>query len=115
MVRFRRRTMKPMGHIALLAIAVWCAGCQPKARITVVVVDDEGKSVEKADVAVLGFNREKIGHTDRHGKFTATLRNPKGSVDLVVDKKGYYSIHRHIHSFTGGLTNGHWLPWNPEV
>jgi hypothetical protein len=104
-----------MGYVALGMITIWCAGCQPKAQITVCVVDDEGKAVEKAEVAVLGFNRERIGHTDRQGKFTATLRNAKSSVDLVVDKKGYYSIHRHIHAFTGGLSNGRWLPWDPEV
>jgi len=104
-----------MKAVVLVAIAICCAGCQPKARITVCVVDDEGKAVEKAEVAVLGFNREEIGYTDGQGKFTATVRNAKGSVDLVVDKNGYYSIHRHIHAFTGGLTNGRWLPWNPEV
>jgi hypothetical protein len=107
--------MNPMLSMPLLAVAILCAGCQPKAQITVRVVDDEGKSVENAEVAVLGLNREKVGRTDRQGKFTATVRNSKSSVDLVVDKNGYYSINRHVHVFSDGLTDGRWLPWNPEV
>jgi len=98
-----------------LVLIICCVGCQPKARITVRVVDDEGKSVEGAEVTVLGFTKERTGHTDRQGRFTATVRNAKSSVDLVVDKKGYYSIHRHIHEFAVGLTNSRWEPWNPEV
>jgi hypothetical protein len=93
-------------------------GCFPgehKAQLTVRVTDDEGKPVADAMVAVLGFNRERKGRTDRDGRFTATLRNGMSGVDIVVDKRGYYSINRHVFDFVGGQTNGCWQPWNPEV
>jgi hypothetical protein len=107
--------MKAAACCTVLALILSCAGCQPKARITVRVVDDDGKSVEGAEVTVLGLSKEETGETDRQGSFTATVRNGKSSVDLVADKKGFYSIHRHIYEFAGGLTNGRWIPWNPEV
>ena len=107
--------MRPAAHFVLLGLAICCAGCQPKARITVRVVDDGGQPVTAAKVVVLGFNREQEGKTDRQGRFTATVRTALAGVDIVVDKKGFYSIHRHIHEFTGGLLDRRWQPWNPEV
>jgi hypothetical protein len=99
-------------------VACWSTGCLPgehKAQLTVRVTDDEGKPVADAMVAVLGFNRERKGKTDRDGRFTATLRNGMSGVDIVAEKKGYYSIGRYIYEFTGGYTNDQWRPWNPEL
>jgi len=99
----------------LLTFLSCCAGCHPKAQITISVVGDDGKSVEGAEVTVVGFTKIRTGHTDRQGKFTVTIPNPVSSVDLAVNKKAYYSINRHIYEFNGGLVNGRWEPWNPEV
>jgi hypothetical protein len=96
----------------------WGTGCLPgehKAQLTVRVTDDEGKPVADAIVAVLGFNRERKGKTDRDGRFTATLRNGMSGVDIVAEKKGYYSISRYIYEFAGGYTKDQWQPWNPEL
>ena len=94
------------------------SGCVPagsKVQLTVRVTDDEGKPVADAAVAVLGFNRESEGMTDRDGRFTAKFRNVMSGVDIVVKKRGYYSISRYIHDFTGGDVDGRWQPWNPEL
>jgi hypothetical protein len=85
------------------------------AQLTVRVVDDEGNPVADADVAVLGFNRECEGKTDRQGRFTANLRNAISGVDIVLEKRGYYSISRHIFEFTDKDTNDRWQPWNPQL
>src|SRR5262245_61891699 len=115
----RRRTMRLTLWLVLSGfIAFASTGCSPgehKVQLTVCVSDDEGKPVADAVVAVLAFNREREGKTDRNGRFTATLRNGMGGVDIVVQKKGYYSISRYIYDFTGGYTNDQWQPWNPEL
>lgn len=71
--------------------------------------------MEGAEVTVVGSTKLKTGHTDRQGRITATIRNAMSSVDLAVHKKDYYSINRHIYEFSGGVTNGRWESWNPDV
>jgi hypothetical protein len=111
--------MKPAARLFLAGLLVfWGTGCFPgehKAQLTVRVTDDEGKPVADAMVAVLGFNRERKGRTDRDGRFTATLRNGMSGVDIVVDKQSYYSIGRHIYDFPGGYVDDRWQPWNPTI
>ena len=107
--------MRTTASLLVLMLLVWTTGCQPKAQITVRVLDDESQPVTEAKVVVLGFNKEQEGKTDRQGRFTATVRTALAGVDIVVDKKGFYSIRRHIHEFTGGLVDRRWQPWNPEV
>jgi hypothetical protein len=101
--------------IAVLMLAVCgCTPNGPKAQVTIRVIDDMGESVEEALVTVLGSRREHEGRTDKEGRFTATVRTTKGGVDIVVEKKGYYSISRYIFDFFGDV-DGRWQPWNPEL
>jgi hypothetical protein len=102
---------------AILAVLAnsGCAPGGPKAQLTVRVTDDEGKPVAGATIAVLGSFRESEGKTDLEGRFTATLRNAWSAVDIVIRKRGYYSINRHIFEFSGGDVDGRWQPWNPEL
>jgi hypothetical protein len=92
-----------------------CAPDIPIAQLTFRVADDEGKPVPNAVVAVLGIPGESQGLTDQQGQFTANLRNAKSAVEIVVEKKGYYSISRHIFEFVDGDANGYWQPQNSEL
>jgi hypothetical protein len=83
--------------------------------VTVYVVDDVGNPVEGALVAVLGFSRDREGKTDKQGRFTAVIRNTSSKIELVVRKKGHYSIGRHIYEFAGGYADNRWQPWNPDL
>ena len=99
-------------------LVIWGSGCipgGPKAQVTVHVIDDTGNPVEGALVAVLGVVREQEGKTDKQGRFVATIRNRSSKVEMVIRKKGYYAISRHIYEFNGGYTDNRWQPWNPEL
>lgn len=91
-----------------------CIPSGPKTQMAVRVIDDVGQPVAGAFVIVLGLRQESEGQTGNEGRFIARLRTPKGGVDIVVKKKGYYSISRHIFDFTGEV-DGRWQPWNPEL
>lgn len=107
----------PVRLFLVLLIAFAASSCGvggPKAQVTVRVVDDIGEPVAGAFVAVLEPRREGKGKTDPEGCFTATLRTTKGGVNIVVEKKGYYSVSRHIFEFVGEV-DGRWQPWNPKL
>jgi hypothetical protein len=82
--------------------------------VTVRVIDDTGRPVEGAFVAVLGAKREREGKTSREGLFAATLRTTNGKLEIVAKKDGYYSISRHIFDFTGRLDD-RWQPWDSTI
>jgi hypothetical protein len=84
-------------------------------QVTIHVVDDAGSPVEGALVAVLGIAREREGRTDKKGHFLATIRSTSSKVEIVIRKKGYYAIGRHIYEFSGGHIDDRWQPWNPEL
>ena len=92
-----------------------CVPGGPKLQVTVHVIDDAGNPVEGALVAVLGIVREREGKTDRQGQFTATIRNASSQVEIVIQKKGYYAISRHIYDLGGGDVDDRWQPWNPKL
>ena len=92
-----------------------CVPGGPKLQVTVHVIDDAGNPVEGALVAVLGIVREREGKTDRQGRFTATIRNASSQIEIVIRKKGYYAISRHIYELGGGDVDDRWQPWNPEL
>ena len=108
--------MKKLGRLLTLVsvLGLCCAGCVPKAKVTVRIVGDDNAPVADATVYVNGFNTKREGKTDRGGLFTAKLRNPTGQLDLMVKKDGFYTIWWYSY-FYKTHTNGQWVPWNPTV
>ncbi len=104
----------PLFFAVLMTVTIGCIPGGPQVQVTVQAIDDAGKAVAGASVAVLGSRRESEGKTDQEGCFTATLRTTKGGVDIVIEKQGYYSISRHIFDFVGEV-DGRWQPWNPKL
>jgi len=110
--------MKVVGLFFALLVTFAVSSCVPggpEAKVTINVVDEAGSPVEGALVAVLGFTREREGKTDKLGRFTATIRNATSKIEVVIRKKGYYSISRHIYEYTGGYDDYRWKPWNPRL
>jgi hypothetical protein len=97
-----------------MIIACGCIQSGPRAQLTVRVVDDTGRPLEGAFVAVLGARQEREGTTDQQGSFAATLRTVIGKVEIVAKKEGYYSISRHIFDFTGEVDD-RWQPWDSTI
>src|SRR5262245_20581337 len=110
-----KRNLYPIYYVVILLSVSGCAPDIPTAQLTLRVADDEGKPLANAVIAVLGIPGESQGLTDQRGQFTAKLRNAKSAVEIVVEKKGYYSISRHIFEFVDGDTNGYWQPQNSEL
>ncbi len=90
------------------------------AKVTLVVLDEEGLPLEGIDVGV-GFEKNKRGGTettaqrgltDSEGHFTATGRC-NGHIGYGARKKGYYRTH-HDYDFSEFSAFG-WQPWNPEL
>ena len=92
------------------------------AKITFVVVDDEGQSVPDATVAGGFFNHRRGKHgfsqkTDHKG--TVSLEDVcVGDINYKVEKDGYYETRDRYWFFKSGfdcVKDGHWIPWNPAV
>lgn len=91
---------------------------RPEAKITVKVVDEQGKPIEGARVGI-GFYiggeaKEKavVGYSDNAGSFTGKA-NTFSDVGYSAKKDGYYK------SYNGfqfkEKKGGKWSPWNPEL
>lgn len=91
-----------------------------EAKVTLKVVDDDGRPVEGAMVGV-SFERNtsqgtqvttERGKTDADGFFTAT-GSGNGFVSFGAHKEGFYdSYYNHVFS---EKSIGRWQPWNPIV
>ena len=92
-----------------------------EAKVTLRVVDTEGKEVPDASVSLTFAFRQKnkpqIGLTDSNGLFVAhgTLTD-----DIIyrVTKAGYYETFDRFFiekAATRCLENGRWIPWNPTL
>lgn len=90
------------------------------AKITVLVVDDEGAPIEGAIVG-LGFEKNTGWETDATGKQGITGIDGRfvangdcnGHITYGADKKGYYNSH-YEYDFRDRNLLG-WKPWNPEL
>lgn len=92
------------------------------AKVTLHVVDQDGKDVPNADINMhFSCNNRRnepiLGKTDNMGCFTATDKLT-GEIIYSVTKEGYYRtrskfwlMQRDIRSFE----NGRWIPWNPTL
>jgi len=96
----------------------WGGGL-PEAKITVKVIDEDGKPVEGAKVGI-GFERNTgggakeipvEGYTNSDGLFSGSERG-NNYVGYTVSREGYY---KSIGSYRFKENNGRWEPWNPEV
>ncbi|MDH4162019.1 MAG: hypothetical protein OEW15_04940 [Nitrospirota bacterium] len=90
------------------------------AKVTLKIVDEEGKPVERAKIGA-GFmiriysttkEVEENGYSDSDGHFTASA-TAGDEVNFDVTKEGYYKSGG-SYSFKE-ISNGRWEPWNPEV
>ncbi len=90
------------------------------AKVTLRVVDSEGKPVADADVQVAFFYRGSYpinGKTDLNGFFTASHRSGS-DVQFHAIKEGYYRTHRTYWFYREGkpcAKDGRWQPWNPTL
>ena len=99
---------------------ILCTGCEPKARLTVRTVDDEGEPVVGAKVEIVfehGNNPDKFtvkaGSTDQYGSFTAEHRT-SGFVRLGSERDGYYrSSGKWVP--VSDRQSGRWSPWDHTI
>lgn len=116
--------VKQLLVLALMGVVFYCSNVRPsyalsdKAKITIIVVDEDGVAVKNAHVGV-GFEtntREKEtsvrGVTNVNGRFVAS-ESCNSSIGFRVTKDGYYKSVGHYlfekKNFYG------WEPWNPEI
>ena len=106
--------------IGLSAIASNAHALFKSAKVTLLVVDEEGRPLEGMDAGV-GFEKNtgwgtdasaQRGLTDENGRFTAA-GNCNGHIGYGVRKEGYYRSH-YDYDFKELGTFG-WEPWNPEL
>jgi hypothetical protein len=90
------------------------------AKVTLVVVDEDGKLLEGVDAGV-GFEKDigwstnasaQRGLTDATGRFTAS-GSCNGHIGYGAKKEGYYRSH-YDYDFKGLGMFG-WAPWDPEL
>lgn len=109
--------MKVAFNIALFtSIYLLLSGCAigfiwPTAKVEVVVVDEDGKPIQGADV-VIGFDQPGLesrtegvrGLSDSNGRFAAK-KVTTGTIHYGATKEGYYKSHykKEIGSYTPGL------------
>ena len=95
-----------------------CAFTPPLAKVTLNVVDEEGKPVEGANVGICfhGGCLKKdvtVGLTDNNGMFIASGLSSDGQVGGEVKKDGYYYSIFHSDFFYSRL--GMWQPWDKKT
>jgi len=91
-------------------------GCSPRAKITIKVVDDDGKSVDKAKVAVYFDEKHNDkGSTDADGLFTASSVSRYSDARIAIAKDRYYES-SYTYQFIPMRNDwGKWQPWNPVI
>jgi hypothetical protein len=110
--------------LIILVMILFQNGCSwgwglPEAKITIKVIDEQGKYIEGAHVGI-GFERNTGGGTkeipvdgitDIDGLFSGQERS-NNYVGYTVTKEGYYQS---TGTYRFKDNNGRWEPWNPEV
>ena len=110
--------------IALLLNSSACGIDLPKAKITLKIVDETGKPINGARVAI-GFNSiSKIkggskdiiikGTTDKNGFFSAAA-DTTGHIGYEAKIDGWYGSEGEYRYQSDKYDSGKWQPWNPEI
>lgn len=109
-----------MGFVASMFLQIDTYALYKKAKVTLIVVDEEGKPLEGVDAGV-GFEKNtgwstdtkaQRGLTDTEGRFIAS-GNCNGHIGYGGRKEGYYRSH-YEYDFKE-LGSFGWEPWNPEL
>lgn len=88
------------------------------AKVTVKLVDEEGKPVENAMTGLIfkygHLTKDSInGYTDRDGEYSVCSRTPDGTILGGASKKGYYDSGFGFVLYKKKL--GVWQPWNEQL
>ncbi len=112
--------MKTWISAVAAGLGLFSAGCEPKVRLTVRTIDDEGKPVVGASVDVAFEHRNnpdsftvKSGKTDQCGDFTAEHRT-SGFVRFGSRKDGHYRSSGNWVPVRD-MQSGRWSPWNHTI
>jgi hypothetical protein len=120
--------MKPYTYLLIAMILTLCidADAIPRAKITVIVKDEDGTLLSDAEVNVSFALPKKLGAewgsglfktvkqlTDSHGKCVIS-GDTAASLGLSVGKAGYYGSAGQTIEFTD-VVLGHWQPWNQTI
>ncbi len=103
--------------LACLTIHASTAAPLPEAKLTIKVVDDEGRSLSNMPVHVwLSESAIRDGQTDSNGLFVATGTCTIKDIPISVAKQGYYDS-RLTYSYPNyvSIKDNKWRPWNPTV
>jgi hypothetical protein len=87
------------------------------AKISVMVLDEEGQSIKNADVKVHFTSGEYTleGKTDNQGTISLTGYSGEGRIGGEINKNGYYysTFHYDYHPFSKKF--GRWEPWDKHI
>jgi hypothetical protein len=112
--------------LSIPSIAITQAGSLPKAKITVIVRNENGELVQGALVGVGGTMGARPGEavngsTSADGSFTAEVPS-NGEVGITARKDGYYDTLGPDYNFRNApraieraFLKDQWEPWNPTV
>ena len=97
-----------------------CVVGPPRAKVTLVVTDEQGERIEKANTGVgfernTGWGTERTpdhGITGKDGTFSAS-NNTNGVIGYSATKDGYYRAYGNYYFVKN--ENGKWSPWNPKI
>lgn len=111
--------MKIVGKVILIiGICVLTGmGCSPRAKITVKVVDDDGKPLPGMNMGVGFYGAgayHRKGKSDINGIFVIQGKAIIGLVGYFVLEKGYYYTSGE-YVFSGSIKDGKYQPWNPVI
>lgn len=116
-----KKLLLTIALVPLLALGCREFGGRPKAKVTIRVVDDQGKPVSGATVVVLGSYGSlraplREGTSDQHGLFTATLPSDS-TLSFQARAPGHHPVSRRYFAFQGrqAWETGRWEPWNPTI
>lgn len=100
-----------------LAIHANAGATLPEAKLTIKVLDDEGRSLSNMPVHVwLSESAIRDGQTDSNGLFVAEGTCTIKDIPISVVKQGYYDS-RLTYSYPNyvSVKEHKWQPWNPTV
>jgi hypothetical protein len=102
--------------LAILQLSLLPCPAQSKWKLTLKVVDEDGKPVRGAEASVAEAAATSIpfGKTRAGGRYSASGTSWGPLLEYGARKKGYYPT-EWLRWMPSGETNGQWLPWNPEL
>lgn len=100
-----------------LAIHAGTGVSLPEAKLTIKVLDDDGRLLSNMPVHVwLSESAIRDGQTDTNGLFVAQGTCTIKDIPISIVKEGYYnSILRYEYPNYLSITGHKWQPWNPTV